>query len=73
MCAWQAIEERREVKEEMADWKKWLADLPATLFCILLITVIGIGVAHPGAIQKKQFKTAAHALSHLLHKSIRTV
>lgn len=57
----------------MADWKKWLADLPATLFCILLITVIGIGVAHPGAIQKKQIKTAAHALSRLVHKSIRTV
>lgn len=57
----------------MANWKRWLADLPATLFCILLITVIGIGVAHPGAIQKKQIKTAAHALSRLVHKSIRTV
>jgi hypothetical protein len=53
----------------MESWKKWLNDLPGTLAAIFLISVIGLGIAHPGLFHTHHIERIVSAIADLVHTS----
>lgn len=51
----------------MESWKKWLNDLPGTLAAIVLISAIGLGIAHPGLIHTHHIEHLVSAIADLVH------